>query len=232
MVRTYDFPITTNDQSIERVLNAGLPVTLIFLDAAPSSELQNAMASLAKTHAGELLVVRVPVSENPAAAARFAARRGPLVITMRAGQEQSRGVITSPRDLEAHARYLLGKGPRPNPDVPRAAQATADRPLNVTDASFSQEVLRSSLPVVVDFWAPWCGPCRSVAPVLDHLAQEMAGRVKIAKINVDENPVTMQQFGVQGIPTMLIVKDGKIIDRWVGALPEPGIRSRVARVLA
>ncbi|HEY9088130.1 MAG TPA: thioredoxin, partial [Anaerolineaceae bacterium] len=132
----------------------------------------------------------------------------------------------------AHARYLLGKGPRPNPDVPRAAQATADRPLNVTDASFSQEVLRSSLPVVVDFWAPWCGPCRSVAPVLDRLAQEMAGRVKIAKINVDENPVTMQQFGVQGIPTMLIVKDGKIIDRWVGALPEPGIRSRVARALA
>ena len=91
--------------------------------------------------------------------------------------------------------------------------------------------MRSDLPVVVDFWAPWCGPCRSVAPALDRLSQELAGQVKIAKINVDENPVVMRQLGVQGIPTMLIVKKGKIVDRWVGALPEPAIRGRLAKVL-
>ena len=103
--------------------------------------------------------------------------------------------------------------------------------MNITDASFDQEVMHSSLPVVVDFWAPWCGPCRMVAPILDRLAGEMRGRVKIAKINVDENPLAAGRFGVQAIPTMLIVKDGRVVDQWAGALPEQAMRSRLARVI-
>lgn len=229
MVRSYDFPLTTNDQSIDRVLNAGLPVVLIFLDAAPTPALDAAMNRLAKDYAGNLLVVRAPLADSSNAAAKFGIHHGPVVITLRGGQQQSRADNADATTLEQHTLYLLGNGPRP--DASTAAASAPARPVAVTDDSFAREVMRSDLPVVVDFWAPWCGPCRSVAPALDRLSQELAGQVKIAKINVDENPVVMRQLGVQGIPTMLIVKKGKIVDRWVGALPEPAIRGRLAKVL-
>jgi thioredoxin 1 len=229
LVRTYDFPLTTNDQSIDRVLNAGLPVVLIFLDAAPPPALDAAMNRLAKEHAGSLLVVRAPLADSSNAAARYGVRHGPAVITARGGQEVSRADNADALALEQHSLYLLGKGPRPA--AAKDGGAASARPVAVTDDSFAREVMGSDLPVVVDFWAPWCGPCRSVAPALDRLAQEWSGRVKIAKINVDENPLVMRQFGVQGIPTMLVVKNGKIVDRWVGALPEAAIRGRLAKVL-
>ena len=104
-------------------------------------------------------------------------------------------------------------------------------PINVTDAAFEKSVMESSLPVVVDFWAPWCGPCKMVAPTLDKIAQEYAGKLIIAKVNTDENPEWATKFGVQGIPTMLLVYDGKVVNRQVGALPEPMIRDVVDQFL-
>lgn len=97
-------------------------------------------------------------------------------------------------------------------------------PIHVTDGEFQNQVLDNELPVVVDFWAPWCGPCRMVAPVLDKLAEEYAGKVVIAKVNTDEDQQWAGQYGVQGIPTMIFVADGKLIHRQVGALPEPVLR--------
>lgn len=102
-----------------------------------------------------------------------------------------------------------------------------NEPINVTDAAFEQTVMKSSLPVIVDFWAPWCGPCKMVAPTLDKLAMEYAGKLIIAKVNTDENPEWAGRFGVQGIPTMLFVVNGKIAHRQVGALPEAILRSVV-----
>ena len=99
-----------------------------------------------------------------------------------------------------------------------------NEPIKVTDAEFEAQVLNNELPVVVDFWAPWCGPCRAVAPILDKLAEEFKGKVVIAKVNTDEDNQYAMQYGVQGIPTMIFVSGGKLVHRQVGALPEPILR--------
>jgi len=106
-----------------------------------------------------------------------------------------------------------------------------DTPLHVTDAAFEKTVLQSATPVIVDFWAPWCGPCKMVAPVLDKLAKEYAGKVIVAKVNTDDNPEWAQKYGVQGIPTMLFIAGGKIVHRQVGALPERMLREAVTQFL-
>jgi len=106
-----------------------------------------------------------------------------------------------------------------------------DEPIHVTDDAFEKTVIQSELPVVVDFWAPWCTPCRMVAPILDKLAKELAGKMLIAKVNTDDNPQWAQKYNVQGIPTMLFVAGGKVVHQQVGALPEPMLRSVVDQFL-
>lgn len=102
-------------------------------------------------------------------------------------------------------------------------------PVTVTDATFATEVLGHPRPVLVDLWAAWCAPCRMIAPVLEDIAGELMGRVRIAKVNVDENPQSHAGMGVSGIPTLVMFKDGKEVDRVVGALPPPQLRAWIAR---
>jgi thioredoxin 1 len=102
-----------------------------------------------------------------------------------------------------------------------------NEPIHVTDAAFDKSVLQSSLPVIVDFWAPWCGPCKAVAPILDKVAAEMSGKLIVAKVNTDENSEWAGKYGVQGIPTMLFISGGKIVHRQVGALPESLLRESI-----
>ncbi len=106
-----------------------------------------------------------------------------------------------------------------------------DTPLHVTDAAFEKTVLQSPTPVIVDFWAPWCGPCKMVAPILDKLAKEYAGKVVVAKVNTDDNPDWAMKYGVQGIPTMLFIAGGKVVHRQVGALPERMLREALTQFL-
>jgi thioredoxin 1 len=101
----------------------------------------------------------------------------------------------------------------------------------VNDKNFSLEVLQSDLPVLVDFWATWCGPCKSIAPIIDDLAKEYAGKVKVAKLNVDENPATPSQYGVRGIPTLILFKGGKILEQIVGAVPKTRLVSIIEKAL-
>lgn len=106
-----------------------------------------------------------------------------------------------------------------------------DEPIHVTDGTYQQTVLDSKVPVIVDFWAPWCGPCKMVAPILDKFAREYQGKLIVAKINTDENQEWMMKYGIQGIPTMLFVANGKIVHRQVGALPERMLRDTVTQFL-
>jgi thioredoxin 2 len=101
------------------------------------------------------------------------------------------------------------------------------QPITVTDATFLTEVERSPLPVLLDMWAAWCSPCRMVAPIVDQLAVELSGRVRVAKMNIDENPATPSRFGVRSIPTLLIFKDGREVDRIVGALSKAAILAKL-----
>ncbi len=103
--------------------------------------------------------------------------------------------------------------------------------LQVTDKNFSSEVLQSDIPVLVDFWATWCGPCRAIAPIVEELAKEFSGRVKITKLNVDENPVTPSQYGVRGIPTLILFKEGKVVDQIVGSVPKPRLKALIEKAL-
>ena len=108
---------------------------------------------------------------------------------------------------------------------------TTAGPVIVTDANFAEQVERSPLPVLLDMWAPWCGPCRMVGPIVEQLASELAGRVRVAKLNVDENPMTQARFGVRSIPTLLVLKDGREVDRLVGAMPKQEILRRLEPII-
>ena len=111
--------------------------------------------------------------------------------------------------------------------VPQPSQSTYDKPLIVTDQSFSADVLNAPGVTLLDCWAPWCGPCRMVGPIMEQLATEAQGRYRVAKLNVDDNPRTAGQFQIQSIPTMLLFKNGKLVDRLIGAHPKQAIVSRL-----
>jgi thioredoxin 2 len=126
----------------------------------------------------------------------------------------------------------IGQGLQPVCGRCKTALPFENKPVKVTDANFAAEVERSPLPVLLDMWAPWCGPCGMLAPVIEELAAEMAGRVRVAKLNVDENPATAARFGVQSIPTLLLLKGGRELDRIVGVQPKAVIVQRIERVAA
>ncbi len=102
---------------------------------------------------------------------------------------------------------------------------------NITDSDFDAVVLKSSIPVLVDFWAPWCAPCRAAAPLVDELATEYAGKVLVAKMNVDENPSTPGKYGIRAIPTFILFKDGQVVDQLTGAGTKSGFRDFIGKAL-
>ncbi|MCC6548847.1 MAG: thioredoxin [Ignavibacteriaceae bacterium] len=99
--------------------------------------------------------------------------------------------------------------------------------LEATDANFESEILNADLPVLVDFWAVWCGPCKMIAPVVEEIAGEYSGKLKVAKVDVDENPVSGQKYGVRSIPTLLLFKNGRVVETIIGAMPKPKLLDRI-----
>ncbi len=107
----------------------------------------------------------------------------------------------------------------------------SDKVLQLSDDTFENDVLKSTVPVLVDFWASWCAPCKAIGPVVEGLATEYEGKVKVGKLNVDENPGTPSQYGVRGIPTLILFKDGKIVDQVVGAVPKTQLEGLIKKAL-
>ena len=126
--------------------------------------------------------------------------------------------------LQAGLEPICGRCKKPLSSRPKV--------LEITDGNFADAVERSPLPVLVDMWAPWCGPCRQVAPIVEELAAELSGRMRVGKLNVDESPVTSARFGIQSIPALLVFKGGREVDRMIGAQPKAEILRRLQRILA
>ncbi len=223
----FDTPLNTNDHSVDRVLQVGLPVALLIENGTPDPSLDEALRSVAKTDAGRLLIARARAADNPQIASR-AAGTVPALLLYRDGHEVARAAHPTAASFRAYTSYLLGRGPLPA--VPPESTAPA-KPITVTDATYQRDVLHSDLPVLVDLWAAWCGPCRMIAPIVEKLAGEYAGRMKFAKLNVDENPLTANQLQIRSIPTLLVYRGGKLVDKIVGAAPEPMLRQKIDAVL-
>lgn len=157
---------------------------------------------------------------------------GLTMLVFEDGEEIGRIFRIKPKEIYDYAAYLAGTGPQPETRTADDKRSMSGnkvvKPMHITQKNFKSAVIKSKVPVLVDMWAPWCGPCNMIAPVLDKLAAEMDGQIRIAKVNVDENQRLARQYGVQSIPTMLIFKNGKEVDRLVGALPENQIRQHLA----
>ncbi len=234
MVRAFDAPIIANDQSVDRLASALVPVLLMFWDGRSlPDDVSQAMLKTAHDEAGNLIVARVNVRENPAAASRFDVHDLPQLVAVRQGTELTRALRPNGAEFLQQAQFVMGRGERPAGAASAGAQSTArlDHPIVISDAIFEHKVLQSSLPVLVDFWAPWCGPCHMIAPAVERIASDYAGKLVVAKVNVDENPHYAGVYGVQGIPTLLMFRGGKVINRLTGALPEAHLRVEVDRFL-
>jgi thioredoxin 1 len=221
----YDTPINATDASFERVvIQASLPVVAVFWSAreTPRQQLNAVLEQAAAEYADQALVVKLDVADAPQSQTTYDVDTVPQFLFFRGGQLVARAKgMPSAKALRPWVEYLLGQGPKPVSQKPPSKEAPAGdgHPLTVTDADFERVVLAADVPVLVDFWADWCGPCRMVAPVVEGIAKEFAGRALVAKLDVDANPMTAQQYGVMSIPTLIYFQNGREVDRAVGAQP-------------
>lgn len=255
---TFSTPIHTNTQSIDRVLRAGLPVLLVFWrpDSQPSTQLNPALDRLAQSYAGKLLIAKINVQDNAELTQRYSVRQLPSLRYVKDGQVLAEASGAAP---EASLRSWLDaalsgnavpsltgastplhknaqSGAKPaqagstsQPGAQTHATNGAAHPLVLTDATFDQVIRESKLPVLVDFWAPWCGPCRMIAPTVEQLAREFAGRAVVAKVNTDEQQRIAQRYGIMSIPALFIFKGGQVVERLVGVQPASVLRQALQR---
>lgn len=234
----FDTPINTDDQNFLRVLAQPLPIALYLYGSSDKGN-DEALVETAREQKGKILVVRVRASENPKTYAQFDRPALPALVTIKEGKAQSSAPSASRADIAAHVQYLVGAGPKPQQSQQSAstavpangARTTSAAPVPVSDANFASEVLKSAVPVLVDFWADWCGPCHMIAPTVDKIAQKYAGRLKVAKLNVDQNPRMASQYQAMSIPMLLIFKGGQPVGRLVGVQPQSQIEQAIEKAM-
>lgn len=226
-----DTPITTDDNNIKKILSQAVPVVLVFHNDDIDKPLADALDKSAKKHAGDLLVVRMNANESSDSFVRYGEPPTPSLVAL-TGKDTGRKVKSDaerirPADVRAHIAHLLTDKPLPEKKKKNQPVPT-DKPLAVTDKSFRKEVLKSKKPVLVDFWADWCGPCKSIAPHIDDMAKQFGDDVKFAKLDVDRNPVMSQRYQVRSIPTFILFEGGQPAQTITGANPV-AIRKLVER---
>jgi len=231
----YDAPINANDASFERVvLQSRVPVVAVFWSpkVVPRQQLSEVLEQVAHEYADQALVVKLDVADAPDARDQQEVGELPQFLFFRQGKlvARAKGMPTA-KMLGPWMEYLLDRGPKPGVKKPKKAPAGDGHPVTVMDDDFDRVVLKAGVPVLVDFWATWCEPCRAVAPVVEELAREYAGRALIAKLDVDANPITAQEYRVQSVPTLLYFRDGQEVDRVVGAQPAHVLRQKLEALL-
>jgi thioredoxin 1 len=216
-------PVVVTDQTFrQEVLESPVPVLVDFWApwCGPCRMIAPVLEELAPKYQGKLKIAKLNVDENPRTPSEYFIQAIPTLILFKDGRPVDKIVGALPKPaLEKRIEAALSA-----PAAPAGAQA---KPVVVTDQTFRKEVLESDIPVLVDFWAPWCGPCRMIAPILDELAAQYNGKLKVAKMNVDENSLIPTSYFIQAIPTLMVFKGGQVVDKIVGALPKPALEKRL-----
>ncbi len=229
-------PVQVNGLTVDEALNTGLPVLLLVWNGETlRSEVKNELDKAARDYAGRIVVVKADASQTPEVAERFELGKHPLLIALVGNEVLARRPRPWGTDVQGMVEELLKHAPVTAPGMVPADDNKAlaqNKPVHVTDQTFQKDVIECKLPVLVDFWAEWCAPCKQIAPALEKLANEFAGKVRIAKVNVDENPRLSQVFGIQSIPNLMFVKNGKIVGQQAGALPEHILRDAINQLIA
>jgi thioredoxin 1 len=218
------------DADYTTTLESGKPLLVLFSNG---NDLRNEFSvafKKAAEEANDIVFAQIEIASNPQAAQQFEISTKATLVAYYNGEVLTRRSRPWGTDVPLAVELLQDvmpvdqNQPIEEEQKPKEQAIVDTKPVVVTDETFQTEAIDYHLPVVVDFWAPWCGPCRMVAPILDKLAEEYAGKVRIVKVNVDENPQLSQAFQVMSIPTIMMLKERNIVFSQPGALPEPAMR--------
>lgn len=232
-----DTPVAVNGEAIDELLASELPVLMLVWNGETlRGDVRTELDNLAKEFAGRMIMAKVDLSKSAEDAERFDIGKHPVLMGVVNGEILTRRNRPWNTDIRAAAEEMRKYAPEPAPStVAKVVQKTTlvdNKPVKVTEQTFEKDVIQSQLPVVVDFWADWCGPCKQIAPILEKLAGEYAGKVRVAKVDVDANPGLSQTFNIMSIPTLMFIKGGKIVGQQAGALPEHVLRDVFNQLVA
>lgn len=229
--------IANDDKSLKNILGQKEPALICFYDGDDKTDkpLMDALKQVAKKSGDELLIIQANISNTPDFYAKYEQPELPAVVTLTKGffgrKVKSTAGSVRPKDVRNHVEFLLNDTPLPEDQTPQEdEQLKSGKKIKaVFDDDFRAEVLKSKTPVLVDFWAPWCGPCQVIAPYIEEMSVKHKGKIKVVKVNTDATPVTVRRYQISSMPTFVMFDRGQEIGRFSGASPV-GIKNLIDMV--